>query len=125
MKLGQLNLIQFYYKRTNYSSCKSELKRIRRVIYIESLVFSLKQTLKEHEKDDIDSMLYLTKKPIPFTNEDQEKFDDLVKKFEYLNNLPSLGITEKERIAIVSALNMSKGHWYVCPNGHPYIITEV
>ncbi|CAF4369011.1 unnamed protein product [Rotaria sp. Silwood2] len=103
---------------------QSELKRIRRVIYIGSLVFSLKRTLEEHEKDGIDSMQYLTKKTSPFTDEDQEKFDDLVKTFEYLNNLPGLGITEKERIAIVSALNISKGHWYVCPNGHPYIITE-
>jgi hypothetical protein len=104
---------------------QSELNRIRRVIYIETLVFSLKRTLEEHEKEGIESMQRLTQKTGPFTGEDQEKFDDLVKKFEYLNNLPGLGITEKERIAIVSALNMSKGHWYVCPNGHPYVITEV
>ena len=32
---------------------------------------------------------------------------------------------EHERITIVSALNMKQGHWYVCPNGHPYVITEV
>ncbi|CAF3694346.1 unnamed protein product [Rotaria sp. Silwood1] len=103
---------------------QSELKRIRRVIYIETLIFSLKQTLKPNEKEGIDSMQYLTKKPGPFTDQDRQKFDDLAQQFEYLNNLPGLGITENERIAIVSALNMKQGHWYICPNGHPYVITE-
>ncbi len=104
---------------------QAELERIRRLIYIETLSISLKQHLKPNEKEGIDSMQYLTKKTGSFTDDDQRKFDNLVKKFEYLNNLPGLGITERERIAIVSALNMSQGHWYVCPKGHPYVITEV
>ncbi|CAF4986027.1 unnamed protein product, partial [Rotaria sp. Silwood1] len=103
---------------------QSEFKRIRRVIYIESLVSSLKQTLKQDEKECIDSMKNLTRKSGPFTDEDRQKFDDLVKKFEQINNLPGLGITDRERIAIVRALNISKGHWFICPNGHPYVITE-
>jgi hypothetical protein len=104
---------------------QSELERIRRVIHIEALVSSLKQTLNANEKEGIDSMKNLTKKIGPFTDQNRQEFDDLFKKFQYLNNLPGLGINEDERIAIVSALNMSKGHWYVCPNGHPYVITEV
>jgi len=70
-------------------------------------------------------MLYLTTKTGPFTESDQQKFDSLVKKFQHLNNIPGLGITEVERVAIVSALNLTQGHWYVCPKGHPYVITEV
>ena len=104
---------------------QSELERIRRVIYIETLVCSLQQTLQAHEQEGIESMQHLTKKPGPFTHQDRQTFDDLVKKFEYLNHLPGLGITERERKDIVSALNMKKGHWYVCPYGHPYVITEV
>jgi hypothetical protein len=104
---------------------QAELERIRRLIYIEALVFSLKQSLKPNDQEGIDSMQNLTKKAGPFTNEDKQKFDGLAKKFEHLNNLPGLGITERERVAIVSALNMTKGHWYVCPQGHPYVITEV
>lgn len=37
---------------------------------------------------------------------------------------PGLGITEEEREMIVSAMNMQPGHWYKCPNGHVYLITE-
>ncbi len=95
------------------------------MIYIEALVVSLKQSLKPNEKEGLDSMQYLTKKAGPFTTEDQQKFDSLLKQLEHLNNLPGLGITERERVAIVSALSMGKGHWYVCPKGHPYVITEV
>ncbi|CAF1207828.1 unnamed protein product [Adineta steineri] len=103
---------------------QSEFKRIDRVIYIEALIFSLEQTLTEDEKEGLDAMEHLINKPGPFTDDDRQKFDDLVKKFQYLNNLPGLGITDNERKAIISALNMKQGHWYTCPNGHPYVITE-
>ena len=33
-------------------------------------------------------------------------------------------ITEAERIEIVKAVGLSKGHWYKCPNGHFYCIGE-
>ena len=33
-------------------------------------------------------------------------------------------LTEEERIKIVSAIGLSKGHWYKCPNGHYYCIGE-
>lgn len=127
------HILKYLFTQRNYrnfaeqqlTDIQSELEHIRRVIYIETLIFSLKQPLKENEKQGIDFMQALTKKPGPFTGQDRQKFDDLDKEFEYLNNLPGLGITECERAAIVSALNMSKGRWYTCPNGHPYVITEV
>ena len=33
-------------------------------------------------------------------------------------------ITEEERIEIVKAVGLSKGHWFKCPNGHYYCIGE-
>jgi hypothetical protein len=33
-------------------------------------------------------------------------------------------ITDAERKMIVSAMGYKQGHWYKCPNGHIYIITE-
>lgn len=104
---------------------QSELERARRVIYIKVLIASLQKTLTINEKEGVDSMQHLTTKPGPFTDQDRQKFDQLTKEFAYLNNLPGLGITDGERKGIVSALNMKKGHWYTCPNGHPYVITEV
>ena len=34
------------------------------------------------------------------------------------------GLTESERIAIVNAIGLTKGHWFKCPNGHYYCIGE-
>jgi len=33
-------------------------------------------------------------------------------------------ITDAERKEIVRAMGYKQGHWYKCPNGHIYIITE-
>ncbi|CAF2465989.1 unnamed protein product [Rotaria sp. Silwood2] len=131
------NIIKYLFTHPQYrnfaeqqiNDIEAELIRIRRVIYFETLVLSINQqnltrSLKTDEQEDIDSMQYLTNKIGPFTELDQQKFDSLVKKLGHLNNLPGLGITERERVAIVAALNLSKGHWYVCPKGHPYVITE-
>ena len=35
-----------------------------------------------------------------------------------------LGISDKERQEIVSAMGMSQGHWFKCPNGHIYAIGD-
>lgn len=35
-----------------------------------------------------------------------------------------LGITDEERVMILKAIGLNKGHWYKCPNGHVYAIGE-
>ena len=34
------------------------------------------------------------------------------------------GLSDDERIAIVKAMGLTKGHWFKCPNGHFYCIAE-
>ena len=34
------------------------------------------------------------------------------------------GLTERERINIVKAMGLPKGHWFKCPNGHFYCIGD-
>ena len=36
--------------------------------------------------------------------------------------MSGLGITEQERVQIVEAMAMEKGHWFKCPNGRPMFI---
>ena len=33
-------------------------------------------------------------------------------------------LTEEDKKEIVSAIGLSKGHWFKCPMGHIYVITE-
>ena len=106
---------------------QAELERIKRVTHLEALHQSLRNrsTVKAEEKKAIDTMEYLTKKSGRFADQDQQDFDRAMKSVEHLSTLPGLGINESERVAIVKALNMGRGHWYACPKGHPYLITEV
>ncbi len=61
---------------------------------------------------------------VPFS----EGLDCTVKQmFTYLDTkLPrsGLGITDDERVMILKAIGLNKGHWYKCPNGHVYAIGE-
>ncbi|XP_006881685.1 PREDICTED: NFX1-type zinc finger-containing protein 1 [Elephantulus edwardii] len=59
-----------------------------------------------------------------FTREDEELVQ---RKLEALKgSLPcfALGISEEERVQIVSAMGFPRGHWFKCPNGHVYVISE-
>ena len=41
-----------------------------------------------------------------------------------LNQITQVKITEEERVQIVKAIGLSKGHWFKCANGHIYAIGE-
>lgn len=52
-----------------------------------------------------------------FTKELESEVKDELQKL-------NVGLTESERAMIVKAMNLSQGHWFKCPNGHVYVITE-
>ncbi|XP_074653872.1 NFX1-type zinc finger-containing protein 1-like [Tubulanus polymorphus] len=59
--------------------------------------------ITEQEETDIETFLKKLKKAIPNSG---------------------LGISEAERVQIVQAIGLARGHWYACPNGHVYAIGE-
>ncbi|XP_063429947.1 NFX1-type zinc finger-containing protein 1-like [Mytilus trossulus] len=59
----------------------------------------------------------LSKERKTFVQEFIERMKDLFPR-------TGLGITDDERMEIVKAMDLSKGHWYKCPNGHVYAIGE-
>ncbi|KAK4872847.1 hypothetical protein RN001_014876 [Aquatica leii] len=49
----------------------------------------------------------------------------VVKKFDYLyENFEEIKISKVDLQKVVTAMGMSKGHWFKCPNGHVYAIGE-
>ncbi|KAI8519522.1 NFX1-type zinc finger-containing protein 1 [Branchiostoma belcheri] len=62
----------------------------------------------------------------PFTEKREDLVKQALKKVEKLTPALSgtLGITDEERIQVVRAMKLEQGHWFACPNGHPYVITE-
>ncbi|CAG9771635.1 unnamed protein product [Ceutorhynchus assimilis] len=57
-----------------------------------------------------------------------DSLDDWIKpklrEFAFKVNPTLTIISDTERIEIVRAMELTKGHWYKCPNGHPYAIGE-
>ena len=56
----------------------------------------------------------------PFTKKQEDTWKE--KKAELQKKTGELGISDIERQEIVKALDMGRGAWYACPNGHPYLI---
>ncbi|XP_020558865.1 NFX1-type zinc finger-containing protein 1 isoform X2 [Oryzias latipes] len=75
----------------------------------------------EPEEEEIRNLL---KTCGPFTEHDELKVKEAMKRLDEKFPMTGLGITEEERKMIVSSLKMPPGHWHKCPNGHVYLITE-
>ncbi|XP_072259873.1 NFX1-type zinc finger-containing protein 1 isoform X2 [Pyxicephalus adspersus] len=60
-----------------------------------------------------------------FTKENETLVKTKLKELDKIG-LPrsGLGITDDERVMIVNAMKLMKGHWFKCPNSHIYCITE-
>ncbi|XP_040293905.1 NFX1-type zinc finger-containing protein 1 [Bufo bufo] len=103
----QCELIRFSYLQELLVGCKEAKSRITPEI--------------RKEIDVIRDVLERRKK---FTEEDQNFVKMKLK--ELMKNLPrsGLGITNTERVMIVDAMALQKGHWFKCPNDHVYCITE-
>jgi len=60
----------------------------------------------------------------------REKLNDITEKevCEFVEHLSKKygveGLSDKERLKIVAAIGLDKGHWYKCPNGHYYCIAD-
>ena len=55
------------------------------------------------------------------SEDDENKIANVIEDMEKSYNL---GLSERERVEIVKAIDLNKGHWFMCPNGHPYCIGE-
>ncbi|NWV70453.1 ZNFX1 protein, partial [Malurus elegans] len=61
-----------------------------------------------------------------FTEEDEAAVKAHLEKIKALSTVPvsGLGISEAERVQIVTAIGCRPGHWFKCKNGHIYVIGE-
>ncbi|XP_061543897.1 NFX1-type zinc finger-containing protein 1 [Phycodurus eques] len=75
----------------------------------------------ETEKQIVDEALG---KHGQFTEQDEQGVNEALKVMKQKVPVTGLGISDEERKMIVLAMKMRSGHWYQCPNGHVYVITE-
>ncbi|XP_069193979.1 NFX1-type zinc finger-containing protein 1 [Procambarus clarkii] len=67
-------------------------------------------------------ILMLLEPTAKFDSERETKIRGLLKESE--EYIGGLGITKLERLQVVRAMGLKQGHWYKCPKGHIYCITE-
>ncbi|XP_044270386.1 NFX1-type zinc finger-containing protein 1-like [Tribolium madens] len=58
-----------------------------------------------------------------FYDEDEQKVKQLLQELSKLVS-SGIGISEQEKREIVKAMGFKQGHWFKCPNGHPYCIAD-
>lgn len=106
-----------------------DLKReLQRLILLAELEARCSMAEKRGESHRIQTEVQRVRKVLEkngqFTELDESRVEDATKDLDRLLPSSGLGITEEERKMIVSTMNMTPGHWYKCPNGHVYVITE-
>ncbi|NXQ64815.1 ZNFX1 protein, partial [Anthoscopus minutus] len=99
---------------------------IQRLTYLVNLLTRCKasrmiSTEIEAEIESAREILEGTKK---FTEEDEAAVKAHLKKINAGLPVSGLGISEAERVQIVSAIGCPRGHWFKCKNGHIYVIGE-
>ncbi|GFQ91309.1 NFX1-type zinc finger-containing protein 1 [Trichonephila clavata] len=60
----------------------------------------------------------------PFRASDVSKFSQEFSTYTQLYGEAVINVSDLEKQSILKAMGLSKGHWYQCPNGHVYCITE-
>ncbi|XP_075703159.1 NFX1-type zinc finger-containing protein 1 [Rhinoderma darwinii] len=83
-----------------------------------------KSTITPDIRREIEVLRDVLERSKKFTEEDEEFVKTKLKDLKGSLPRSGLGITENERVMIVQAMGLHKGHWFKCPNGHVYCITE-
>lgn len=100
---------------------------VARITYLLQLLVKWKQA-KARVTPDIQKELTFLRDILqsdkPFTTEDEALVKTKLKELDKTLPNKGLGITEDERVSIVRAMGLTKGHWFKCPNNHIYCITE-
>ncbi|GFU24715.1 NFX1-type zinc finger-containing protein 1 [Nephila pilipes] len=60
----------------------------------------------------------------PFRESDVKEFSHEYSTLTQLYGDSVINVSDLEKQTILKAMGLSKGHWYQCPNGHVYCITE-
>ncbi|XP_069808099.1 NFX1-type zinc finger-containing protein 1 [Dendropsophus ebraccatus] len=121
---GWLEKTRSFFTEQELSDLQSEVTRFTYLLDLLVRCKEAKARISPEIGREIEVLREVLEKSKKFTEEDE----NLVKtKLEDLNKrLPrtGLGITEDERVMIVQAMGLHKGHWFKCPNNHIYCITE-
>ncbi|NXC85444.1 ZNFX1 protein, partial [Cercotrichas coryphoeus] len=99
---------------------------IQRLTYLLSLLVrcQVSKMMSTEVAEEIKSAREILEGTKKFTEEDEAAVKAHLKKINAVLPVSGLGISEAERVQIVSAIGCPRGHWFKCRNGHIYVIGE-
>ncbi|XP_071505626.1 NFX1-type zinc finger-containing protein 1-like [Diadema antillarum] len=103
------------------SDANSEATRNRFALHLLTLV-TTKPSVRTKAAEEVKKVKYVLLAGTNLTEEELEEIKKLLKIIATKSD--GLGITEAERKEIVSAIGLTKGHWFKCPQGHVYAIGD-
>ncbi|XP_064586204.1 NFX1-type zinc finger-containing protein 1 isoform X1 [Zonotrichia leucophrys gambelii] len=129
--IKRLNEVQKWLDKPRISFTDQELtdlqSEIQRLTYLLSLLERCKAASRVIPADiaaEINSAREILEGTKKFTEEDEAAVKACLKKINASLPMSGLGISEAERVQIVSAIGCPRGHWFKCKNGHIYVIGE-
>lgn len=102
---------------------QSELQRLKYLVNLLTRCKMAKEKAKEVSQEVL-SVRQILEKTCKFTEEDEQLVKKMMEALKASLPCSGLGISEEERMQIVKAIGFPQGHWFKCPNGHIYVITE-
>ncbi|KAK7499274.1 hypothetical protein BaRGS_00009534 [Batillaria attramentaria] len=109
------------------SDAQTELQRLQhwlRLLIFQHLAEDRGVKLPGDITDPMQNTLLRMKNGLLYTESHQEATKTLISKLEELVPESGLGISDKERVMILKAMQLNTGHWYKCPKGHVYAIGD-
>ncbi|XP_053848821.1 NFX1-type zinc finger-containing protein 1 [Vidua macroura] len=128
--IKRLAEVQKWLDRQRVSFTGQELtdlqSEIQRLTYLLSLLARCKasRVMSTDIAAEINSAREILEGTKKFTEEDEAAVNAHLKKINASLPAAGLGISEAERVQIVSAIGCPRGHWFKCKNGHIYVIGE-
>ncbi|NXO35213.1 ZNFX1 protein, partial [Locustella ochotensis] len=126
----RLNEVQGWLEKERISFTGQELtdlqSEIQRLTYLMSLLARCKASgmIPTDIAAEINSAREILEGTKKFTEEDEAAVKAHLEKINAGLPRSGLGISEAERVQIVSAIGCPRGHWFKCKNGHIYVIGE-
>ncbi|TRY97415.1 hypothetical protein DNTS_016604 [Danionella cerebrum] len=106
----QISDLESELSRLSYLADLNQRSRIRRPEVVSEIEV---QQLRAILEDDL-----------PFSEAREQRVKQIFTELDVKLPRIGLGITDQERVSIVKAMGLNKGHWYKCPNGHVYAIGD-
>ncbi|EHB05998.1 NFX1-type zinc finger-containing protein 1 [Heterocephalus glaber] len=100
---------------------------IQRLMYLVNLLTRCKMAegkMKGSIAEEVSSIRSILERTCKFTQEDEQFVQKKMDALKATLPCSGLGISEEERVQIVKAMGFPRGHWFKCPNGHIYVISE-